>query len=193
MHSGSVETYNVQFFYDYVKPRYRKKCKLLFTDTDSLCLEITTEIETSDLYNDMSEAMDLFDTSNFDPSHPLYSTHNHKVLGKMKSETGSTPPVEFVGLRAKMYSVSCGNKSQKKAKGIKKNYVKTHVRHQSFLEVIRDPILTTDATFCLFQSRDHQVRTMEINKVCLSAFDDKRYILDDGVTTLAYGHEQIRN
>jgi len=32
---------------------------------------------------------------------------------------------------------------------------------------------------------------MEINKSCLSAFDDKRYILDDGVHTLAYGHESI--
>jgi len=153
-----------------------------------LCLEI----ETSDLYNDMSEAMDLFDTSNFEPHHPLYSAQNHRVLGNMKSETGSLPPLEFVGLRAKMYSLSCGKKSQKKVKGIKKNYFKKHVRHESFLEVIRNPKLTTDATFRLFQSRKHEVRTVEINKVCLSAFDDKRYILDDGVTTLAYGHQQIR-
>jgi len=72
----------------------------------------------------MGEAMDLFDTSNFETDHSLYSTHNHGVLGKMKSETGSSPPFEFVGLRAKMYSLSCGNKSQTKTKAIKKNYVK---------------------------------------------------------------------
>jgi len=35
------------------------------------------------------------------------------------------------------------------------------------------------------------MRTVEINKACLIAFDDKRYILDDGVTTLAYGHKDI--
>ena len=29
---------------------------------------------------------------------------------------------------------------------------------------------------------------MEINKVSLSAYDDKRYILDDGITSYAYGH-----
>jgi len=58
----------------------------------------------------MSEAMDLFDTSNFEPDHPLYSTRNHPVLGKMKSETGSAAPHKFVGLRAKMYT----NKSQRK-------------------------------------------------------------------------------
>jgi len=119
-----------KFYYDYLKPRYGDYCKLLFTDTDSLCCEIQTD----DLYNDMSEAMDLFDTSNFEPDHPLYSTRNHRVLGKMKSETGSVSPHEFVGLRAKMYSLSCGNKSQRKVKGIKKNYVKKHVRHQSFLD-----------------------------------------------------------
>ena len=30
--------------------------------------------------------------------------------------------------------------------------------------------------------------TMEMNKVSLSAYDDKRYILDDGITSYAYGH-----
>jgi len=132
-----------KFFYDYVKPRYGKKCKLLFTDTDSLCLEI----ETFDLYNDMSEAMDLFDTSNFEPDRPLYSAQNHRVLGKMKSKTGSLPPLKFVGLRAKICSLSCGKKSQKKVKSMKKNYVRnTYVikvfwklyvitRHPSLLSV----------------------------------------------------------
>jgi len=119
----------------------------------------------------MSEAMDLFDTSNFEPDHPLYSTRNYRVLGKMKSETGSVPPREFVGLRAKMYCLSSGNKSQQKVKGIKKHYVKKHVRHQNFLDVIRNPELTTDATFRQFKSKNHQVHTVEMHKVCLSAFD----------------------
>jgi len=117
-----------KFYYDYLKPRYGNHCKLLFTDTDSLCCEI----QTADLYSDMSEAMDLFDTSNFEPGHPLYSTRNHRVLGKMKSETGSVPPREFVGLRAKMYSLSSGNKSQQKVKGIKKLYVKKTCRSPKF-------------------------------------------------------------
>jgi len=76
--------------------------------------------------------MDLFDTSNFEPDHPLYSVQNHRVPGKMKSETGSLPPLEFVGLRAKMYSLSCGKKSQKKVKGIKKLCQKTHASSKFF-------------------------------------------------------------
>ena len=177
-----------KFYYDYLKPTYGERCSLLFTDTDSLCCQI----ETPDLHDDMGEAMDLFDTSNFDPDHPLYSKKNHRVLGKMKSETGSTHPLEFVGLRAKMYSLSCGNKSQKKVKGIKKNCVKKNVRHESFLNVLRNTSSTTNAKFRLFRSTNHVINTIEMNKLCLSAFDDKRYILDDGVHTLAYGHYSLR-
>ena len=38
---------------------------------------------------------------------------------------------------------------------------------------------------------NHRMYTYEINKVSLSAFDDKRYILADGINTLAYGHKDI--
>ena len=36
------------------------------------------------------------------------------------------------------------------------------------------------------QSKKHKVGTYEINKISLSCFDDKRYVLDDGIYTLAY-------
>jgi len=68
----------------------------------------------------MAQNLDLFDTSNFEQDHPLYSKQNYRVLGKFKSETGSIPPKEFVGLRAKMYSLNVAdNKKQSKirAKG----------------------------------------------------------------------------
>jgi hypothetical protein len=41
------------------------------------------------------------------------------------------------------------------------------------------------------RSEKHQLSTIEINKIGLCAFDDKRYILDDGSTTLAYGNKAI--
>ena len=33
--------------------------------------------------------------------------------------------------------------------------------------------------------------TVQMTKLCLDAFDDKRYILENGVDTLAYGHYRI--
>jgi len=61
----------------------------------------------------MAQNIGLFDTSNFDPYNPFYSTHIQQVLGKIKSQTGSTFLVKFVGFEVKVYSLSCGVKSKK--------------------------------------------------------------------------------
>ena len=39
------------------------------------------------------------------------------------------------------------------------------------------------------QAQKHKIGTYEIDKISLSCFDDKRFVLDDGVHTLAYFHE----
>ena len=39
------------------------------------------------------------------------------------------------------------------------------------------------------QSKKHNLGTYEIAKISLSCFDDKRYVLDDGIRTLAYFHK----
>ena len=43
----------------------------------------------------------------------------------------------------------------------------------------------------IIRSYSHYVFTEEINKVALSADDDKQYILEDGIHTLAHGHYRI--
>jgi len=180
-----------EFYYNYLKDHYGDKCKLLFTDTDSLCCEIETE----DIYAEMALNLDMFDTSNFPPDHPLFSMQNHRVLGKMKSETGSLPPDEFVGLRPKCYSLNVPgaiSKCQKKVKGVQKHYVKKHVRHGNFIEVLRNSQKTKMANFCIIRSKKHNVRTVRVNKLCLCAIDDKRYVLEDGERTLAYGHRLLK-
>ena len=41
------------------------------------------------------------------------------------------------------------------------------------------------------QSKKHKLGTYEIDKVSLSRFDDKRYVLDDRIYTLSYFHKNI--
>ena len=43
-----------------------------------------------------------------------------------------------------------------------------------------------------FQSNYHQIYTKKVNKVALSANDDKRVIGEDGISTKAYGHYKLR-
>ena len=42
-------------------------------------------------------------------------------------------------------------------------------------------------------SQKHQLQTIKTNKVSLSSFDDKRYVLEDGISTLQLGHYMIRD
>ena len=97
-----------------------------------------------------------------------------------------------MGLRAKMYSLDCLQKSRKKAKGIQKHYVKKYVRHDHYLQVLRNSQKCTMSKFRAFRSTNHVVNTIEMTKLCLCGFDDKRYILADGIHTLAYGHYSLR-
>ena len=40
-----------------------------------------------------------------------------------------------------------------------------------------------------FKVKKHKLETYEIDKISLSCFDDKRYVLDDGIHTLSYFHK----
>ena len=46
-----------------------------------------------------------------------------------------------------------------------------------------------DKKLKIIQSKKHKLGTYEIDKISLSCFDDKRYVLDDGIRTLAYFHK----
>ena len=39
------------------------------------------------------------------------------------------------------------------------------------------------------QAKKHKIGTYEIDKISLSCFRDKRFVLDNGVRTLAYFHK----
>ena len=178
------------FHYNYIKSKYADKAKLLFTDTDSLMYEIETE----DFYKDISgDVKDRFDTSDYPENHPsgIPTGENKKVLGMMKDEVAGKIIKEFVGLRSKLYSFVMDDGGEtKKCKGIKKQVVESSIRHEHY-----KTCLTTGKELLrkqnILRSYDHEVYTEEVNKVALSALDDKRHILSDGMDTLALGHYKI--
>ena len=187
------KTIMYDFHYQYIKSKYGDKAKLLFSDTDSLMYEIHTE----DFYKDISgDVKNKFDTSDYPENHPsgIPTGENKKVLGKMKDEAAGKIIKEFVGLRAKLYNYKMyeGEKEIKKCKGIKKQVVESSISHEDY-----KTCLTTGKEQLrkqnILRSYSHEVYTEEVNKVALSALDDKRYILKDGIHTLAWGHYKIKD
>ena len=184
------KTIMYDFHYNYIIPKYGNKAKLLFTDTDSLMYEIETE----DFYKDISEDVkDRFDTSDYPENHPsgIPTGINKKVLGMFKDEAAGKIIKEFVGLRSKLYSfVMDEGEESKKCKGIKKQVVEKSITHEDY----KTCLLTGKEQLRkqnIIRSYEHEVYTEEVNKTALSAGDDKRYILEDGIHTLAWGHYKI--
>ena len=116
------KTLMYSFHYNYIKQKYPTST-LLFTDTDSLTYHITTP----NIYDDFYQDKHLFDFSGYHKDSPYFNTKNKKVIGKFKDELNGEVIEEFVGLRAKMYSVKTKTEEMKKAKGVKKNVVKKYM------------------------------------------------------------------
>ena len=171
------------FHYNYIKPRYGENAILLFTDTDSLCYNIKTR----DVYDDWSQDLALFDTSDYPKSHKLYRLENKKILGKMKDEMNGKIILEFVGLRPKMYSIKLENSEKKTAKGVSKSTIKKKLKHDMYKKCLFEK-RKISAKMHYIRSDCHNIYSVEVNKIALSPFDDKRYVLPNGTDTLALGH-----
>ena len=75
------------FHYNYIKPKYGDKAKLLFTDTDSLAYAIKTK----DFYKGINPDIEKrFDTRDYSSSHlsGIKTGLNSKVLGMFKDKAG---------------------------------------------------------------------------------------------------------
>jgi len=136
-----------------------------------------------------------FDTSEFDADHPLgiQTGVNKKVIGVTKVEANGKIIQEFVGLRAKQYSFKMWEdfSKHKRCKGIRKNVVKNRITHDDYKNCLLDDEEQM-RTMNVIRSHLHDVYTEEVNKVALSAEDDKWVIMEDGIHTLAYGHYSLK-
>ena len=74
-----------EFWYDYMKPKYKDNVKLCYMSTDSFVMNIKTEDFYKDIANDVEKR---FDTSNYEVNISLPTGKNKKVIGLMKDELG---------------------------------------------------------------------------------------------------------
>ena len=179
------KTLMYEFWYVYIKPKYKDKAKLCYADTYSFVIHIFTQDFFEYINNDIER---WFDTSNYDKNdkRPLQAGMNKKVIGMFKDELGGKIIKEFCALRAKTYAYLMDDDSEKKkAKGTKKCIIKHRIKFEDYKDSLfnNNTILRSQLRF---KSDLHNVYTEEVNKIALNSNDDKRLQTFDRVTTYPY-------
>ena len=179
--------YMLEFHYKKMK-KWFKNIQLCFSDTDSYLYRIEGE----DIYNVIMKHKEDFDLSDYPKSHECFSNENKKRLGRWKDELQGQIILQFIGLRAKSYSILYADymgkhREKQVSKGTKSAVRKRFLRHNKYKEV-----LLTMKKVCVSQngilSVKHNLGTYNQERVALSGYDTKRYICKCGKKTLAHGH-----
>ena len=101
-----------------------------------------------------------------------------KVIGKFKDEAAGKQISHFVGLRAKLYSYKIEDDDVKKAKGILKNVIKKEITFDDYKQCLfsgEEQMRNVN----IIRSDNHDINSMKMNKLALSANDDKRTVMRD--------------
>ena len=169
------------FHYSLIKKHF--DAEFLFTDTDSL----TYEIKPEDVYEEFFRHKHLFDFSKFSKDSKFYDSQNEMVVGKIKVVNKGISINKFVGLKSAMYSMlSNDGKESNTVKG-----VNIAIEFNGFRDTLFNKNIIRHKMKRI-RSKRHKIGTYEINKMSLSVFDDKRFVLNDGINTLAYFHRELR-
>ena len=97
---------------------------------------------------------------------------------------------EWVALKAKMYAFKVGDKEKVTGKGVPKHTLKKYTKLDVYRRVLESSERTV-VNFTTLRSQNHQMYTVNLTKVGLSSYDNKRYYLD-AVNSLAYGHVRCK-
>ena len=129
----------------------------------------------------------MFDFSNYSKDSKFSDLTDIKVIGKIKDVSEGKIIDEFLGLKSKMYSMkNIDGKESNTAKGVNIATEFNEFKDTLFnKKIIRHKMRR-------IQGKKHKMGTYEINKISLSCFDDKRFVLDDEIHTLAYFHKDLR-
>jgi len=153
------------------------------------------QIKTYDFYADLIQNPNLFnrmDTANLPQHHPCYTIVRKKVPGFFSDETDGKTMTEFVALRAKSYAYSIEGKEKIKAKGIRGHVVMNHMTLDDHKKCLfGEPNFNPHTENISIRSFRHKLMTIKSNKLTYNSNDDKRYVLNDQIHTLAHGHYKI--
>jgi len=169
-----------RFYYEVICKIWPRN-RLLYSDTDSLLLQLKTE----DLYEDLASNLKYFDTSNYATDHPCFSPLNKSAPGKFKDETRGQLIKEVVALRAKSYSILTEGGSVKKSKGVARSAL-SRFSLDDYKKALRHETKVYSTSEQIF-AKNHRVFVQKRKFLSLSAYDDKRFYMNS-VYSRPLGH-----
>ena len=157
-------------YYDKLQPYFgQENIYLHYIDTDAFVLSLKTK----DIVKDLKNLEDIFDFSNLDKNHKLFSNKNEKVIGKFKIETPKNIWIdEFICLRSKIYAFKCGGHSKNKLKGISKSQSK-NIKFEEYKKCLDGEYYQQECDNYNIRSHNHEIVLQKVKKSTLSIFDDK--------------------
>ena len=158
-------------YYDTLQPYFgRENLQLHYIDTDGMILSMNTK----NIIKDLKNLEDIFDFSNLDEKHELFSNKNKKVIVKFKIETPQNVFIdEFVCLRSKAYSFKCkdNTESKTKIKRIAKSQSK-HIKFEEYYNCLFGGEYQRECNNYIIRSINNEMVLQEVKKSTLSIFDD---------------------
>ena len=172
------------FHYRVIKKHW-SQARLLFTDTDSLAYVLQ---DTPQAILQHLRECQIMDFSNLDPTHEFYDASQAMVPGYWKDDNAGADIVEFVGLRAKMYSFMYARDrgSKSTAKGIQRSFLERNIKHENYRHVLFNTT-SMKSYFVRLQNEGHVVYTKTGEKMGLNPLNDKRFVTQHN-ESLAFGH-----
>ena len=207
------------FYYNVLKTTF-DKVELLDQDTDSLIVQLNDKNNIVHKMCEMYKSFDFseldkssyfygqlvnyyeqeVDKNKFSDLQ-LFLDFNKKFPGPIfKDEHNGDRIMEFVELRPKMYCLMDEKDVvHNAAKGVPRNVVidgkRMNVKNINLYkrvletEIKKDAVI--DGTFKRINNQKYTISTMEQTKTLMTCTDNKRWICDDNIHTLAFGHYRL--
>ncbi|CAG8685912.1 15687_t:CDS:2, partial [Rhizophagus irregularis] len=125
--------------------------------------------------------------------HGTRELKNKKVIGKWKDENAGTRITRYAGNRSKSYVVETENASKniQKSKGLKKSLVNKELTIDIYERCILEGVEDKPRTAYFLQCERFVPYIIRRTKKSINPLDSKRWILNDRITTWAYGDCRI--
>ena len=187
------------FYYDYLKPKFKDKVKLMYMDTDSFL----SSVETDDFFKDIKDDLkEWFDTSGYDKNRVLpeefakNASYNKKVIGKMKDELSKVHMTEFIALAPKVYAfkqthIHNSLLEDKKARGSSRLVTKKSLSFNLYKKCL----FNNETVKCIqyrIKSTPSCIDTVKMNKIALKNYDNQGIRSFNSITTFPHGRNAFK-